>query len=829
MRRRRDWRIPPGMVCAAVVAALAGGSCVSPAGAAEESAVATAIVPFVERHCVQCHGPDDQEAGLDLSAFADETSILKGRASWQRVLEQVHAGSMPPEGEPRPDIAEAERFAKAVRDLFDRFDRTAAPDPGRVTMRRLSRVEYVNTVRDLVGVTIPLGDDFPADEIGYGFDNIGDFLRTSPALIDRYLAAAEAAMRAAIVVGKPFATTYFRIPIAKLRPDEKAIPLEEGQRVLTGREPLFTVFVPRAGWGGDYAIAFRMKGVEAGGEPPRFAILLDDEVVREGIVPENPVPVTGPDGKPKKDADWFECTMHLQAGREHRIGVSLVNPGADPSDPNTKRALLVGELRIPNAPPRPESHDALLAAPDGLEGIARSRHVLERFASRAYRRPATADDVERLMVVAKAAEASGEPWEGCMALAMQAALTSPKFLFRVEVDARPAADAHPIDDYDLASRLSYFLWSTMPDQQLLDLAAAGRLHQQIEPQVKRMLADPRSKALFDNFAAQWLNLRPLTGVTRDPAVFPEFSAELREDMAIETELFFDAVVREDRSIVDLIDGPFTFVNQRLAAIYEIADTNGNSSRAGVPPLRPKGDPIPAVPGKQEVLQTRDEWYVPESRFALNPFVRVNLENTGRGGLLTQASVLALNAHPARTSPVKRGKWVLEAILNAPPPPPPPNVPDLEKQEGTKDGRVLSLREKMELHRSNAACAGCHARMDAIGFAFEQFDAIGRFREQEDGVAIDPTGTLPGGETFRGPDGLKAILIRNKERFVRSMAEKMLMYAIGRGLEYYDTRVVDGIVAEVTTNDYRFSSLATAIARSDPFRLRRGSNQEDPKP
>ncbi|MEI7688521.1 MAG: DUF1592 domain-containing protein, partial [Planctomycetota bacterium] len=403
-----------------------------------------------------------------------------------------------------------------------------------------------------------------------------------------------------------------------------------------------------------------------------------------------------------------------------------------------------------------------------------------------------------------AVEKSTEPWEGTMAVAMQAALCSPSFLFRAELESKTAGkEPQPIDDYALASRLSYFIWSSMPDSELLELAAKKQLHSNIPGQVKRMLADPRSRALFENFAEQWLELRALKHVQPDPKALNingDDFRRLRDDMLTETRLFFEAILREDRSILDLIDGKFTYLNSPLANHYRIKDTNGNSYNTKE--VNPPGKPIT---GRE--------------------FVRVSLENTPRGGILTHGSVLTITSMPARTSIPKRGAWVLERILGTPPPPPPAMVPELEKQDDVKDKKaVLSLRKKLERHRVESACAGCHARMDPIGFAFENFDAIGRFRDRENNAPIDVSGELPGGVKFNSPEGLKAILLAKKELFARCLTEKLLTYAIGRSVEYYDKRSVDSILVSLEKNDYRIAALIAGIVQSEPFRLRRGKDQ-----
>jgi hypothetical protein len=419
--------------------------------------------------------------------------------------------------------------------------------------------------------------------------------------------------------------------------------------------------------------------------------------------------------------------------------------------------------------------------------------------SRAYRRPAQPGEVERLQKLVTATTAAGKKWELGLQRAIQAVLVNPKFLFRVELDHRPEhREPHPIDEFQLASRMSYFLWSSMPDDELFALAAQGKLTQNLEPQVRRMLKDPKAKSLTENFAMQWLQLRRLNVVAPDTTLFGDFNDKLRRDMLRETELFFDEIVREDRSILDLLDSNFTYLNERLATHYRIRDSNGN--RMGEKPAGPVGQPI------------RGE-----------AFVRVALQGGERGGVLTQASVLTVTSNPSRTSPVKRGKWVLEQLLGTPPPPPPPMVPELP--EG-KEAMAATLRQRMELHRKNPACASCHAKMDPLGFALENYDAIGAYRAKDGEFAIDASGELPDGKKFAGAQELKKILRSKKELFARNLAEQMLVYAIGRGLDFYDRKPIDLVVADLEKNEYRLSELVLAVVRSDPFRLRRGKQQAE---
>ncbi len=426
-----------------------------------------------------------------------------------------------------------------------------------------------------------------------------------------------------------------------------------------------------------------------------------------------------------------------------------------------------------------------------------THEVLSRFASRAYRRPATTEEVARLTTLVTDVEASGQSWEVGLQLAIQAVLANPKFLFRAELDDRPTApEARALDEFQLASRLSYFLWSSMPDDELFALARNGELTKSLDAQVRRMLKDPKSSALVDQFAMQWLQLGRLTSHAPDPATFPDFKEPLRQAMFMETKLFLNEIIHEDRSIIDMLDSDFTYMNSSLAKLYGVYDTMGNGSgRKKIPGGKSfRGDAV---------------------------YDRVTLTDGLRGGLLTQAGILTVTSNPTRTSPVKRGKWVLEQILGEPPPPPPPNVPELEQQ---KDKLTGSLRQRMEQHRANPACANCHAKMDQLGFAFENFNAIGAYREKDGNDVIDPSGVLDGDKKFRGPAELRKVLLERKDEFARCLTEKLMIYALGRGLEYYDDRAATRIVAELPKHDYKFSTLCLEIVRSEPFRMRRGSEE-----
>jgi hypothetical protein len=734
------------------------------------------VKPFVEKHCVFCHNPEKKKADLILSAYRDDLSVVKNRIVWQAVVKMVESGEMPPKSRPRPAAADVERFSKAVAAILERADRSGKRDPGHITIRRLNRTEYNNTIRDLTGIDFQPAEDFPSDDVGYGFDNIGDVLTLSPVLMERYLTAAESITQRAVLLEAPKPPQH---PTAAQFLSPRGTQREPPVRTLSDKEQLYYVY--RVTDPGEYIFRVRAYAQPAGNEAPRIALFLDGKQAATHEVRTTD----------DKKSGSYEAPLTLKAG-EYKVAVEFLNPphGDKP------RAVFVRRFELEGPKDSyPASHKLIMACDPKASHSEQTREILTRFATRAYRRPATRDEVDRLVRLVEAAEKRGDKWEGGIQLALQAVLVSPKFLFRVELDDRPdSAEPHPIDEYQLASRLSYFLWSTMPDAELLALAGKKQLTANLDAQVKRMIQDPKSKALVENFALQWLQLRILKNFSPDPKLFPTFDDKLRASMLKETELFFDAIMREDRSILELLDADFTFLNRRLAEHYGIADTNGNW--VGRKPGKPEGDRI-----------WRNE-----------QFVRVQLQGGERGGLLTQASILAVTSNPTRTSPVKRGRWVLEQLLGTPPPPPPPNVPLLEDARRQLTG---SLRQRMEQHRVDPACANCHARMDPLGFGLENYNAIGAFRTKDDGFDIDPSGTLPDGKSFKGPAELKQILKGKKELFSRCLAEKMLTYALGRGVEYYDRPTLERINAALAKNDYRFATLVTEIVKSEPFRLRRG--------
>ena len=790
-----------------------GDTGTSPAGT--EPTFATEGSGFLQKHCLSCHSGDKAKADLRLDKYRDEAAVIKDRKTWQRVLDVLQSGEMPPPSKPRPGLAEVENFTKLIGLIFKQHDESTKPDPGRVTMRRLNRNEYNYTIRDLVGIDFNPAEDFPSDDVGHGFDNIGDVLTLPPVLLERYLAAAESIMDRAITPNPPrppnrgVATQY-------TEPAGPNVPMKGNFRVVSGRAggtpietgPIFTRYQVPAD--GEYIAHTQVYVETSGSKPVKVALLA-------GCSPTCPLAAKDAEAdtiagaaakglRPFVILKTFEVKARNESAAEHlqaaipagigpdKVAVALVKPEDGEPAPTlyVKFLSLEGPLDT-----RPASHRRLLACDPNKPEAERTREVLGRFASRAYRRPVTAEELDRLVALAESRRQAGEKWEAAIQFAMTAVLVSPKFLFRVELDDRPdSPDPHPLDEYQLASRLSYFLWSSMPDQELFDLAANKQLTPNLDSQVKRMLRDPKAAALVDHFVMQWLQLQRLSTAQPDPKLFPEFNDQLRSAMLRETKLFFTEIIREDRSVLDILAGNFSYLNAPLARLYGIADTAGNKIASNPKDRKPGGKP-----------------------FKPDEFSRVDMTGTGRGGILTQASFLTVTSNPTRTSPVKRGRWVLEQLLGTPPPPPPPNVPELE--ENGKPLTSGSLRARMEEHRKNPACASCHAKMDPLGFGLENFNAIGAYRSKDGEFPIDASGELPGGLKFTGPEQLRQVLLTKKDQFARCLAEKMLTYALGRGLEYYDRRAIDRIVADLAAADYRFSALVTGIVKSDPFRLRRG--------
>lgn len=640
---------------------------------AADPAFAPSGPAFFAKYCNSCHTGEKPKADFSVAKFTDNAGVLQDRKAMNRVLEVVKAGEMPPPKQPQPQGTERDDFLKLANAVFDHADKSARPDPGRVTMRRLNRYEYNRTVRDLCFVDFSPAEDFPSDDVGHGFDNIGDVLTLPPVLMERYLAAAEGVMDRAIMAKPPKPPSRWQ-ESQYLEPAGPKVPLKDKFRILTSdgkvaidTGPVNTPYDVPAG--DDYTFHTRVYAETTGKKPVKVAILATCEKGAPGeATDEEAAVLVGQAPRPFKILKVVEV-MAREANKNQEI---LFNFNAPPGFKRTAVALVKPEAGEPpvslyvqhlglNGPldPRPQSQRKLLACDTSKPVAEQSREVLQRFATRAYRRPATPDEVNRLLKLAEGAMANGEKWEAAMQFAMTAVLASPKFLFRVELDDRPTnAEPRPLDEYQLASRLSYFLWATMPDDELFALAAKKQLAVNLDAQVKRMLKDDKAIALVDSFAMQWLQLERLKNFQADAKQFPHFNEQLKAAMLKETKLFLGDILREDLSILTIIDADYTYVNVPLANHYGMADTAGNLWSADPKKKRPGGKPLD--------WSKQDEFY------------KVSLEGSPRGGLLSQASILAVTSNPTRTSPVKRGKWVLEQLSARRPRPRRPMCPISKK-------------------------------------------------------------------------------------------------------------------------------------------------------
>jgi hypothetical protein len=773
---------------------------------AAAEAFSKSVAPFVAKYCEDCHSGARPEAKLDLTKYGDIAAVLRDRKIWRKVFFKLQAGEMPPQDQTQPNADETRFVTRWIDAQLARPVPIAEQDPGRTTIRRLNRAEYNNTIRDLMAIDFHPADDFPSDDVGDGFDNIGAVLSLSPILMEKYLAAAEQCVDRALTIlpESPPATRAFRGSSLDVAGTIRKI--HHGIVWLSSGELHLAWTAPKDG---RYDFRVRAFGEQAGDEPVGMALKLDDREVERYVVKATTA----------DSATRFSHRAKIAAG-EHRITIALTNAFHDStaSDPSKRnRSLAVADFEIEGPlqtePLLPESYRRIIICRPDSEARGKpadgrhpadkpsdskkdqkaiaaeradcARQVLRHFAGRAFRRPVKNDELDRLTALWRRADAKAPgPFDRSLAVPLEAVLVSPEFLFRVETDPEKNPSApHRIDDFELASRLSYFLWSSMPDDDLFAVARRHQLHQpeSLEIQVRRMLADPKSQALVDNFAAQWLQYRRLSSMVPDKTVFPHFDESLRADMRKETELYFARIMREDRSVLEFLDSDYTFLNGRLARFYDIPDIHGEQFR------------------------------------------RVAVKGEHRGGLLTQSSILLITSNPGRTSPVKRGKWILENLLGAAPPSPPANVPPLK--EDRHSALHGTLRQRMEQHRADAICASCHKAMDPLGFGLENFDALGQWRTSEGQFPIDARGTLPGGKSFNGVEGLKQILLARRDQFCHCLAEKMLTYALGRALEDCDAAAVDQIAHNAAENDFRFSSFVVGIVQSVPFQMRRGKDQK----
>ena len=786
----------PRFALALLVAGFAAAVTAAPA-AGQQAADGVDGQALVDRYCVTCHNDRLETGGFSFDPL-DAADVAAHPEAWEKVVRKLRAGAMPPRPRPRPDQEAYDGFRTWLEGELDAAA-AANLDPGRTeTFHRLSRTEYRNAVRDLLALDVDVQDLLPADDTSYGFDNIAGVLGVSPTLMERYLSAARKISRLAVAspVPSPTAET-FRIA-SDLGQDRRMDRLPFGTRggmVVDYNFPEDAEYVFEVLPDGPLRI-----------EPHDLEVTIDGERIALLTVGKAPDP-DDPRGLYTPQIETLEVRTPVTAG-PHAVGVAFLRKtSAEPEgirklylrpftgegsggdsrfQPYVESLTIAGPYESSGARPveGTPSRDRIFTCRPGpgagtAEEAACARGILSAIARRAYRRPVADDDVERLLTFYERGRAGGS-FDTGVEMALRRLLVSPEFLFRVERDPEgvEAGESYRVSDLELASRLSFFLWSSIPDDELLDVAERRELSVPavFEAQVERMLADPRSEALVGNFAGQWLTLRNAAAVQPDEDEFPDFGERLRQGFRRETELLFSSVLREDRSALDLLNADYTFVDERLARHYGIPNVRGSHFR------------------------------------------RVALEDGARGGLLGHGSILTVTSYANRTSPVNRGKWVLENILGTPPPPPPPDVPDLETAEG---GQALSMREAMEQHRANPVCASCHRLMDPLGLALENFDAIGRWRDRgETRGAIDATGELPDGTPFDGPAGLKDALLRHPERFVTTVTEKLMTYALGRGIEYYDAPAVRAIVRGAAEDGYRLSSLVKGVVRSAPFQMRR---------
>ena len=815
-----------------LVPALAAAAALGPAvPLAAQEAAAEAPRAVLDRYCVACHNDRLLTGGLSLEAAAvDAADPSRDAGVWERVIAKLRTGAMPPPGRPRPDAATYDAVAARLEADIDRVA-AANPDPGRTgTVHRLNRTEYRNAIRDLLALDLDVTPLLPGDETSdTGFDNNADVLSISTAQLERYLSAARTISRLAVGLA-PAAPAFetFDVPLLLLQDDRQSEDLPLGSRGGVAIPYHFPV-------DGEYLVKIELRSnwqdyILGMGSEHLLDVRIDGELVKRFTVGGEdrgrPAPLTFTIAE-RGDPEWEEYLQTADESLEFRfpveagprtVGVSFVRnvwepegillprqagevlsndevyhgnaavaavgiggpyDPAGPGDTPSRRAVFTCRPDDAAADPAVESDAGGGARPAAERACA--AEIVSRLARRAYRRPVTAADVDTLLGFFDSGRDSGGGFDAGIQLALERMLVDPDFLLRMERDPAGAAPGAPyrLSDVEIASRLSFFLWGSIPDDALLDAAEAGRLSDAavLDAQVRRMLADPRARSLVDDFAMQWLHLRNLEDVQGDPVPFPDFDDNLVEAFRHETTLFLASTLREDRSVLDLLDADYTFVNERLARHYG----------------------IPGVYGSR--------------------FRRVALPDlTQRGGLLGHGGLLALTSYPTRTSPVLRGKWLLDTILGAPPPSPPPDVPALPEGEG--GGRTTSVRERLERHRQAPACATCHASIDPPGFALEQYDGLGAWRTADEyGNPVDASATLPSGRRVEGMAGLRAWLLERPEQFAGTVTEKLLSYALGRGLAHADRPTVRAVVREAAADDYRWSALVAGVVKSPAFLMR----------
>jgi cytochrome c5 len=775
-----------------------------PSGPAPPAALSPAAErALLDQYCVTCHNQKLKTAGLMLDK-ADTDHIGDGAEIWEKVVRKIHGGTMPPLGMPRPDQSTLDAFASSLETSLDRAA-ISRPEPGRAGMHRLNRTEYQNAVRDLLALKIDVSSLLPADDESNGFDNMADVLRVSPSLLEQYLSASRTV--SSLAVGDrglgPVSQVYQLPPTLAQAEHIEGLPLGTRGGILIHQNfPLdgeyeFSTFLLRN-------IVGYMPGLEY---PHQFEITVDGVRIflsHVGGEEDNKMMDTNLGLAGNTIDARLRVRVPLRAG-PHDVAVDFIeknhSESVEPLQPFTRnldlqdmngipiinRVQITGPFAASGSGDTPSRRRIFVCRPAGeSDELPCARNIISTLARRAYRRPVNDADLEILLSFYQKGRNKGS-FDAGIETAMRLILSDPKFIYRIESDPANAVPGtiNRLSDLELASRLSFFLWSTIPDDELLTVATQGKLKDPVvlAQQVKRMLADPKAEALVTNFASEWLFLRNLQSVNPASEDFPNFDENLRQAFRTETEMFVGSVMREDRNVTDLLTANYTFVNERLAKHYG----------------------IPNIYGSQ--------------------FRRVPVTDDARRGLLGQGSILTVTSYPTRTSPVLRGKWILENILGTPPPAPPPNVPALK--ENDEGGKVTTVRERMEEHRRNPACATCHRVMDPLGFSLDNFDAIGQWRSKEAGLPIDASGQLADGTKVNGVVDLRRALLLHPERFVGTMTEKLMTYALGRGLEYYDMPVVRSIARDAARNDDRFSSLVMGIVKSTPFQMRRAREAETP--
>ncbi len=782
--------------CIAFVAAmLTMPACIFAGGATADASSTEAFTALLNKYCVGCHSEKTRTAGLVLEK-RDFSKVAEDAQIWEKVVRKLHAGAMPPMGLPRPDNSDVDHLASWLETALDRAA-AEHPNPGRTLIHRLNRTEYGNSIKDLLDIDVDATDLLPPDDSVDGFDNVAQMLTISPVLLERYLSASAKITR--LAVGDPAAgvtTTIYRA-----KPDLSQDVHVDGLPIGTVGGLAVTHYFPRDG---EYSfqpqlsrsILFIVHGME---DRHSVEVTIDGARVKlaqfGGIEEDTRSHLNAAQVGDEIDAR-MAFRIHLTAGPHEIAAAFLRQPSAQSAEvwqpylrttldanetkgaPHLGRIVIKGPYDSTGPGDTPSRRRIFICHPAaGQDEVPCARKILSALARRAYRRPVTDNDMETLLTFYQQGR-NQKTFDQGIESAIRRIISGPEFLFRTETDPAGVAANTPyrISDLELASRLSFFLWSTIPDDQLLAAANQGKLHERavLEHQVRRMLNDPKSDALVSNFAAEWLQLRNLRGLIPDPNVFPDFDDNLRQAFVKETELLFGSILREDRSVTDLLTADYTFVNERLARHYG----------------------IPGVYGDR--------------------FRRVAVTEDARKGLLGQGSILSLTSVATRTSPVLRGKWVLSNLLGIPPSPPPPDVPALKDRP---EGVPLSMRDRMAQHRASPVCAGCHRVMDPIGFSLENFDAVGQWRVKDGGATIDAGDTVYDGTKIDGAVGLRNFLLSRRSVFIQTMTEKLLGYGLGRGLGYYDMPAVRTILRDASRDDDRFSSIIMGIATSAPFQMR----------